>query len=84
MRNKRMRVYLCNIVFRKNEDSKWENGIYIGDGKHSDFCIFLDKYYNPVDIGDDFQVMLRDDLELKGSFEPYLPQEAELNLKTHL
>lgn len=41
-------MYIQSIEFKREQDSKWENGYYIGKYENCDNSVFLDENYKPI------------------------------------
>lgn len=42
-------MYVESIKFKREKDSEWERGYYIGDTDNSEKSVILDKDYKPLD-----------------------------------
>ena len=41
-------MFIEGIKFKRNKDSEWENGYYIGENEDSDKSVIIDCNYVPV------------------------------------
>lgn len=41
-------MYIQKVIFKRNRDSKWEKGLYVGETDNSIKGVFLDTEFNPI------------------------------------
>ena len=73
-------MYLKTVEFKREKDSEWEKGFYIGrrEYERKDMCVYLDQNYQPIERGlNGFQIWdYRYDTERRLTLE--VPLRGEL------
>lgn len=46
-------MFVESIIFKRKEDSKWENGFYVGETENCENSVILDAKYQPIEKAED-------------------------------